>query len=154
VICDRLDHRAGYSGLFPHAGTAFDLLRSGQAQTLAEGRHEFPDHPIIVNVMSRDGQAEHSARLEAHRKYIDIQYLIEGEEWIGWKAIEDCAEPDGHFDEDADVIFFRDRPSTLLALRPGMFAVFFPQDAHAPLIGSGNIRKVVLKVPVPSGDRA
>ena len=54
---------------------------------------------------------------------------------------------DGDFDDaEKDVMFFADRPDAWTAVGPGAFAVYFPSDAHAPLVGSGDLHKVVVKV--------
>ena len=71
-----------------------------------------------------DGRGEDGAKLEAHRRYIDIQYTIEGDERIGWMPLARCTSPEGAFDEDKDVGFFADRPSTFVAVPPGSFTIF------------------------------
>ena len=94
------------------------------------------------------GHGRERSRLEAHRRYIDIQLTIEGHEEIGWKPLADCARPDGQFDEARDVGFFSDRPESWLSLPAGHFAIFFPDDAHAPLGGSGMLVKAIMKIAV------
>ncbi|MFR5871384.1 MAG: YhcH/YjgK/YiaL family protein [Alistipes sp.] len=88
------------------------------------------------------------APLEAHDRYIDVQIplRVRGEERFGWRPRERCILPRGEFDEAADIVFFDDKPSCYVSLHPGEFVVFFPEDAHAPLIGSGNVRKAILKI--------
>lgn len=91
-------------------------------------------------------------RVEGHRKYIDVVYLIRGEEWIGCLPRHDARgekealpERDLYFYEGAD-------DETKVYMRPGRFAVFFPEDLHRPLCagaaGRMTIRKAVVKVPV------
>lgn len=90
------------------------------------------------------------ARFEAHRKYIDLQYVWEGEELIGITALFGL-ETIVAYDEEKDIEFYRYFPSTMLIMRPGALAVLYPSDAHAPGLGSRTIetvRKTVMKVRV------
>ncbi|HEX6333121.1 MAG TPA: YhcH/YjgK/YiaL family protein, partial [Flavisolibacter sp.] len=68
-----------------------------------------------------------------------------GSEALGWKPRSSCFEPMG-YNEEKDVTFFNDTPDTYFNLREGQFAIFFPGDVHAPGIGEGIIRKLVIKV--------
>ncbi len=98
--------------------------------------------------MQRLGKTRDGARLEAHRGNIDIQFLISGEEEFGWKPTAQCEQPDGAFMPERDVQFFNDAPDSWHLLRPGQFVVFFPEDAHAPMVSAQSLRKVVIKVAV------
>ena len=69
-----------------------------------------------------------------------------GEEGYGWRSVASCTAPRGTYCAERDILFYDDRPDTFLTLRPGGMAVFFPSDAHAPLIGSGEVRKCIVKV--------
>jgi YhcH/YjgK/YiaL family protein len=86
--------------------------------------------------------------LEAHRKYIDIQYVTLGHELIGWERIEECAGKGLGYDADNDIEFYGNPPSLWFPVPAGVFAVFFPEDAHAPLAGETPVRKIVVKAPV------
>ena len=96
----------------------------------------------------QDGRGREGARLEAHRRYIDIQYTIGGDEEIGWTSFASCQVPDGAFDAAKDIGFFGDAPSAWLRVPAGSFAIFFPEDAHAPLAGRGALVKAIVKVAV------
>jgi len=87
-------------------------------------------------------------RLETHRQYIDIQYVIAGVEEMGWKSRTQCHERYGSYDAEKDIEFFSDRPDTYVTVQSGELVIFFPDDAHAPLIGTGEVHKVVVKVPL------
>lgn len=88
------------------------------------------------------------AKSEAHKKYIDIQYCISGIETMGWKSLDDCKNPSEGYNNERDVTFYEDRPDTYFELNPGQFVIFFPEDMHAPMIGNGLIKKLVIKVKV------
>ena len=52
------------------------------------------------------------------------------------------------YDSENDFELFHDTPTTYFSLTPGEFVVFLPQDAHAPLIGSGELRKIIFKIAI------
>ena len=148
MILDSFSNIERYARVLPFFETAVDLLCSGTIDRLPEGLSVFQEHPVTVSCMKRAGISESAAKMEAHRRFIDVQCLFDGVERIGWRPIDDCREIDVPYDEEKDIMFFRDRPTTFCTLRPGMFAVFFPEDVHAPLIGEVMIRKAVLKLPI------
>ena len=65
---------------------------------------------------------------------------------FGWSERADLRKPLGEFDAGKDIRFFDDEPQTFYTLRPGQFTIFFPEDGHAPMIGEGNVRKIIVKV--------
>jgi biofilm protein TabA len=148
VILDTLTHAARYAGMHPAFARAFEFLATADLQALAPGRHEIDGDRMYVSIDHKDGRGEEGARLEAHRRYIDIQFTIDGDELIGWMPLARCASPDGAFDETKDVGFFADRPSTWVSVPAGSFTIFFPHDAHAPLAGRGRLKKAIVKIAV------
>lgn len=91
-------------------------------------------------------RSKENALLEAHNRYIDIQVCLEGNETMGWRSRSDCHSPKSDFDTEKDIIFFDDKPLSYFDVPAGSFAIFFPEDCHAPLIGEGMIKKVIFKV--------
>ena len=75
----------------------------------------------------------------------DSQYVVSGDETMGWSPVEGCGKAT-EFDAKKDCGFFSDKPMAWFPVRPGCFALFYPQDAHAPCVGEGTCRKVVIKV--------
>jgi biofilm protein TabA len=148
VILDTLAHAARYAPMHAGFARAFEFLATADLDALPPGRREIDGDRIYVSIDHTEGRGEDGARLEVHRRYIDIQYTIAGDELIGWMPLARCAAPDGAFDEAKDVGFFADRPSTWAAVPPGSFTIFFPHDAHAPLAGQGRLRKAIVKVAV------
>jgi biofilm protein TabA len=148
VILDTLAHAARYAGLHPGFARAFEFLATTDLAALAPGRHDLDGDRMYVSIDLKDGRGEDGARLEAHRRYIDIQYTIGGDELIGWMPLSRCTTPDGAFDETKDIGFFADRPSTWVSVPPGSFTIFFPHDAHAPLGGHGGLHKAIVKIAV------
>jgi biofilm protein TabA len=148
VILDTLANSARYADMHPGFARAFEFLASTDLAAIAPGRHDLDGDNLFVMVNENEGRGEDAARLEVHRRYIDIQYTILGDELIGWVPLVRCIAPDGAFDEAKDILFLDDRPSTYVAVPPGSFAIFFPHDAHAPLAGQGFLKKAVVKVAV------
>lgn len=147
MILDRLDVNAQYHALHPLFLRAFEFLDRTDLRALAPGRHEIDGDDLFVSVDHADGRGHAGARLEAHRRYIDIQVTAEGQEEIGWRPLRDCRSP-GAFDDGRDIGFFDDLPASWFAVPPGRFAIFFPEDAHAPRAASGAVKKIIVKVRV------
>jgi YhcH/YjgK/YiaL family protein len=146
VVIDTLSRGSRYARMHPLFARAFEFLRSTDLAALPAGRTTIDGDRLYVSIDHTMGRGRDGARLEIHRKYIDIQVAIAGVEEIGWRALSTCADPAGPFAIDRDVGFFYDRPDTWLTLHPGHFAMFFPEDAHAPLAGLGPLRKAIAKV--------
>lgn len=137
-----------YSGLHPLFRCVFDYLRNTNLLSLAMGRHPILGEDVFVIMEQVQGRTREKAQLEAHRRYIDIQLVLEGDEQMGWKPLADCLDPVQDHDGDRDIRFFRDAPASWVTVPPGHFCIFFPEDAHAPLVGDGQVRKVIFKVAV------
>lgn len=147
MIIDILDNSSQYDPLNPGFAPAFEFLRRTDLAHLKEGRHDI-EGELFAMVARGAGRDRHEAPLEAHEKYIDIQYVISGLDEMGWKPAAACAQVSVPFDAETDVGFFDDTPDLWAPVGPGMFAVFFPEDAHQPMTGQGEIHKVIVKVPV------
>ena len=114
---------------------------------MPDGRYELDDG-VFYMVQSYETKEKNDTP-EAHRKYIDIQYIVSGKEAIGYGSLEKMTEvvkanPEGD-------IWLYHGPLSYVTLESGFFGIFFPQDAHAPAVavgGCGPARKVVVKVPV------
>ena len=146
MILDRIDNSERYAPLHPRFGPAFAFLRETDLTALADGRHAIDDDRIFVVVARGEGRGRDGAVLEAHGRHIDIQLAIEGIDAIGYKPTAACTDPRGPFDEDKDVVLYNDAPEAWAPLVPGMLAIYFPEDAHAPLGGTGPVRKAVVKI--------
>ncbi len=148
MIADTLAAAQLYTPTHPRLAAGFDFLRKLPAN-IADGRHEIDGDRVFALVQSYTTTPAATRKLEHHRKYADIQYLISGGEIIEHVAL-DGLPVDTPYDETKDYGLVRDpaaRSSVVLA--PGSWAIFFPQDAHKPgcaLGVPGAVRKVVIKV--------
>jgi biofilm protein TabA len=148
MILSTLASADRYATLHPLFQRAFDYIRDTDLFNMAPGRHNIVGESLIIIVEHAQGKPKEHARLEAHRRYIDIQLVLDGDEVMGWKPLTDCLNPVSEHSEDRDIRFFDDAPASWVAVPPDHFCIFFPEDAHAPLVGSGKIRKVIFKVAV------
>lgn len=148
MVVDTFAQRDRYRLLHPGFGAAFDFAASHDLTSLPPGRHAIDGDRIFVSIDHTDGRGRNGARLESHRRYIDIQLTIDGVEEIGWRTLGECRTPSGPFDEGRDIGFFDDAPESWMIVPAGTFAIFFPEDAHAPLGGTGLLRKAIFKIAV------
>ncbi len=147
MILDSLKNSALYENVNPRMKKAFELIASTDWTTMETGIHELDGKDIYVNVMERELKQKSDAKLEVHNEYIDIQVLVTGkEEAFGWSERKDLRMPQGEFNAEKDIQFFDDAPQTYYTLRPGQFTVLFPEDGHAPMVGEGTMRKIIVKV--------
>lgn len=146
MIIDRLENADRYADLHPRFAAAFDLLRNFDFDAAEDGPAEIDGERLTINMLRRELKSREDAKLEAHERYVDIQYMHRGEEVFGWMVTDDCKEPIGEFDAEKDVIKFDDEPDGYFPLMEGMFVLFFPEDAHAPMVGEGEVEKLVVKV--------
>jgi len=148
MIVDALDRSALYESMVPGMVAAFGFLRRADLPTLTDGRHEIVGDTVYASISRLPGKERSAARLEAHDRYLDIQYLIVGAETLGWSVRGAATHPVAPYDSARDIVFFQEAPQFWFSLQPGQFAIFFPQDAHAPMVGDGPIHKVVVKIRV------
>lgn len=148
MILDRLSAAERYFALHPGFAPAFAFLRRPDFSSLADGKHEIDGERLHVLVARSNGMGRQAARLESHRKYIDIQFVVAGADLIGWRPLAETEEVDVPYDEKRDIGFFAGPPATWLDVRSQSFTIFYPEDVHAPLGCDGQVHKAVVKVAV------
>lgn len=148
MILSTLADADRYLALHPLFARAFDFLRNTDLLALAPGKHTVLGEEVFAIVESCAGRTKAEAKLECHRRYIDIQLVLEGVDEMGWKPVTECVNPSTDYNAARDIRFFNDAPSSWVSTPAGAFCIFFPEDAHAPLVGNGLIRKVVMKIAV------
>lgn len=147
MVIDSLCKLSYYNSLNPRFAKVVEYLKTTDLSTFEPGKYEVDGKEIFINILDRDLKTTEAAALEVHDKYIDIQILLSGDkESFGWKQRCNCTAPRGEMDTDKDVLFFDDASDTYVAISPGEMGIFFPQDAHAPLVGEGHVKKAVVKV--------
>lgn len=150
MIIDSLSNADKYFSLHPLFGKAFTYIRSLDLALIEPGKYEVSGDELKAIAFDSPAKtaAESLAKFECHNKHIDIQLCIRGSETIGWKPREDCSQPKGDYNPEKDVSYYGDAPDMYFGLRDGQFAILFPEDVHAPMIGEGTIKKLVIKVKI------
>jgi len=146
MILDNLRNAEMYYNMHPLFKEAFEYLRAIDFANAETGKTELQGKDLFVVVSDSGLKTEEDAKMEVHNKYIDIQLPVSMPETYGWKARAELKEAREAFNEEKDIQFFYDKGTTRVTAVPGDFAVFFPQDGHAPCIGEGTVRKVVVKI--------
>ena len=147
MILDSLKNKAQYAALHPRFQQVFDFIDNNDVASLPCGRHDIDGDNIYVVVQEWDLRELKEARLELHRKYIDIQVLLSGpNEVFGWSEKKDCLTPEADFDEAKDVQFFTDTPQCFYSVGEGQFSILFPEDGHAPMLGEGHVKICIFKI--------
>ena len=148
MILDVLENARKYVSLHKGFKGAFEFLFRPELKQLAIGRYEIRDGSIFAIVSKEPGRRKEDAQLETHEKYIDIQLVLDGTDEMEWKPKRSCTQPSTEYDPEDDIQLFADAPDAWISTRSGSFVIFFPEDAHAPLVSSGSLHKVVVKIAV------
>ena len=128
---------------------ALKFLKEKDLNVLEPGRYDLLDDGTYINI--DEYTTKDSAHFEAHRKYIDIQYLTKGKEYIFVTALEPAKQHEIQaYDKAKDIEFFDKEEYTPHLLSPDNFMVFFPEDGHKPCMKvdtNETVKKVVVKIP-------
>jgi biofilm protein TabA len=146
MILDVLTNAQRYGTLNEGFGKAFEFLSRADLSELPLGKYEIDGERIYATLSKGPGRRKEDALLETHDRYIDIQLVLSGTDTMGWKPRSLCREPTRGYDQKKDLQFFADQPDAWLATEKGAFVIFFPEDAHMPLISQEDIHKVVVKI--------
>ncbi|TAH09368.1 MAG: DUF386 domain-containing protein [Sphingobacteriia bacterium] len=148
MIIDQISRLQSYSALHPRFAEAMNFILSTDLEKLEIGETKVDGENIRAIIMEgdQDPDALLNDGFECHNAHIDIQVCIRGKERVGWKSRHECIHPKDNYDTVRDVLFMGDAPTLFFELKEGMFGIYFPTDVHAPMIGDGSIRKLVMKV--------
>lgn len=149
MIIDRLSNPSRLFALPARLARALDYLRGTDMRTVALGRHDLDGDHLFALVQEYTTRAPGDCVWEAHRRYIDVQFMAVGTERMGIAPLAAMREREP-YDAARDVAFFE--PGTeFVTIREGMFAIFGPEDVHSPCHRAGEpalVRKVVVKTAV------
>ena len=149
MIIDTIQNLKKYTALHPLFAQAEAYMGSIAIQEQPTGSQNVAEGLKAIYSLAPGKSKETSLqKFECHDKYIDIQVCISGIETIGWKPREKCTSPNGDYNQEKDFRFFHDTPDMFFQLTSGQFVIFFPEDVHAPMIGEGDIQKLVIKVKI------
>jgi YhcH/YjgK/YiaL family protein len=134
-----------YAALFPKCKKAFDFLKTLSYQT-PEQKYELDGTQMWASVFTAPAKEIKNCKLEKHNDYIDIQFVIKGEEVIGIKTDGQFGNALADYDKTKDIIFYDAQPDYSIKLKEGDFAIIFPTEAHAPESSGKPVKKVVIKI--------
>jgi biofilm protein TabA len=151
MVIDKLENAHLYAGLSAKIKRGLEVLKDKKLSAKKDGRYEVDGDNLYYIVQRYTTKPVEEGRLEAHKKYIDIQFAAEGEEMIGHSELSQL-NVDTPYDEAKDVVFY-EAPEKIntIKLSKEMFCILFPQDGHMPgcqLDGPSKIVKVVVKVKI------
>jgi YhcH/YjgK/YiaL family protein len=155
MIVGHLTHWNNEKHLYaPGIQKAIAWLQTHNLETLPTGRQEIDGDKLYGLVNEYVSEPKTKRRAEAHRKYVDVQYIVKGTESIGYARLQDGYEVLEDKLAEKDVIFYKNPLNESdIVLSEGMFGIFFPWDVHRPncAVGEpGPIRKVILKISMDS----
>ena len=145
MILDKLSQAKAYRGIHPRLDDALDRINEGFLSTVGPQTQQLEGEALYVTRFTYDTLPIEETFFEAHKRYLDIHLMMEGEERV------DIASPEGLtlFEQKGDFYAYRGEAEQSLVLRPGSFLVVFPEDAHRIKIqveGPQTVSKVVFKV--------
>ncbi len=151
MIFDHISNSHLYESLSPRLAKALRLLRDGKLSGLTLGRHDIDGSDIYALAQAYQTKPIDPAKWEVHRKYIDVQFVEDGVERIGWAPLAGGLRTTEPYDAAKDIEFLTGT-GDFVRVSKGMFAILFPQDAHMPSRMDGPeptaVKKVVVKVAV------
>lgn len=146
MVVDTLENLEKYASLNPLFTQAIEFLRAHDLHKMEVGKTELKGKDLVVNIAQTTPKTKEQAKLETHNEFIDIQIPLSGTEVMGYTPGKDCVPANAPYNTEKDITFFEGLAETYIAVKPGMFAIFFPQDGHAPGISPEGVKKVIVKV--------
>ena len=149
MIVDKIENSGLYKNLSERIKRSFDYIKQTDLKKLQPGRYDIEGDNIFALINDYQTKLESEGKLEAHKKYIDVQYVIEGEELMGYAPLGNQQTLEAYKEEN-DIIFYKGE-KVFIKVTEGMFAIFAPEDVHMPGIQSEKkslVKKLVIKVKV------
>ncbi len=151
MILDTIDNTRLYIGLHAGFAKAFEILTDKTLAKKQDGKYSVDGDKIYYTIQRYTTKPLNEGNLEAHRKYIDIQFLLEGVEILGYAPLKGLTTAEV-YNPQKDIAFFNTpKEITKVKLEPGLFCILFPDDAHLPcrqLAGPAEVRKVIIKIQI------
>jgi YhcH/YjgK/YiaL family protein len=147
MVIDTLDNLSKYESMNPLFKDVVDFLAKNDLNALEAGKHQIKGSDLFVNITTAKGRTPDEAVLETHVKMIDIQIPLDVPETYGYTPL--CRLPETPYNTEKDITKYEGMAESFIECQPGMFAIFFPQDGHAPCISMyPEIKKAIFKVKV------
>jgi YhcH/YjgK/YiaL family protein len=153
VIVDALERAEFYRSVHAGIRAALDYLSRGAFRALTPGRHAVDGDRLVAILQDYQTKPAAECAWESHRRYIDVQYVIDHVERMGYAPI-GAMNIKTPYNPDTEAALYEppaDGVASVATIHAGMFAIFFPHDVHQPgvmLASPAAVRKIVLKVAV------
>lgn len=152
MVFDNLKNCELYYGMHPRFKEAFDFIKKAIAENLDAGKYEIDGKELWASVQEYTSKLYEDAKAEAHKNYIDIQFIVSGTEVIEGFDISK-ASPKSEYNDVKDVMFYEDNANAGKGvLTDNEYGIFFPHDVHKPGIclngNQSTVKKIVVKVKV------
>ena len=145
MVIDTIENLEKYASLNPLFNDVIDFIKANDLNALEAGKHFIKGADLFVNIQCAKGKTKEEALLETHRKMIDIQIPLSTSETFGYTPL--CDLPEAEYNEEKDITKYQGAANTYVTCKPGEFAIFFPQDGHAPCISDeAEIKKAIFKI--------
>jgi biofilm protein TabA len=146
MVVDKLENLEKYVSLNPLFAQAVEFLKATDLDAHEIGKITLKEGELMVNFSQTKPKTKEEAKLETHNQFIDIQIPLSGVEVMGYTPRTDL--PEEVYNAEKDITFYKGLAKDYLTITPGMFAIFFPQDGHAPGVTPDGVKKVIVKVRV------
>ena len=133
MVVDKFENLEKYASLNPLFAEAIKFLKTTDLNAQELGKIKLQGDDLVVNFSQTNPKTKEEAKLETHNRFIDIQIPLSGVEVMGYTPRE-------------DISFYHGLAESYIPVKPGMFVIFFPQDAHAPGVTPDGVKKVIVKV--------
>jgi len=154
MIIDSIENLSSYRSIIPNVNSIAGFLNEKNISILEEGKYQIEGENVYLIIQNYTTKPEREKKWESHCKYIDIQYVISGNEYMDHSLITNLI-PAEEYSESKDILFYKELNYNFsrLFIQAGFFAVFFPQDGHKPgchILEPFNVKKAVIKVSMQS----
>lgn len=146
MILSHISDSSRYESLHPLFKQVFDYIKANDLTKVPAERIVLDGDKLFINVADARLIPAETQKLEVHQKYIDIHFPLSGKEIVGWKHLSNLGTSEAPFDTENDFALYAEEPTTYFTVMPGEFYIVYPEDAHAPIIGEGTLRKLIVKV--------
>lgn len=155
MITDALNNLGKYGNLIPFTSEILNFVQTKDIASLTGGRHEILGDSVFILIQEYFTQPAAEKEWESHRKYIDIQLVLEGKEFMGYSPVANL-KAKGDYSEENDIIFYENdsKDRGYVMVHKNHFCIFFPEDGHKPglhQIEVQRVKKAVIKVAVQNG---
>ena len=147
MIFGKITDSARIEALHPALHRLFEFVKTHDLMQLPLGRNEIDGDRLFINTAENNLVRPEQQKLEVHRAYMDVHLPLDNADTIGWRALSTIdIDPEQLFDQASDYALYAAPATSYVEVHPGEYLIAYPEDAHAPLIGEGSLRKAVAKI--------